>query len=460
VYELEKRIVGEAEAGYRRAESEDRARIDREEELARVTRDRFDLIKRETGALLQTLFRRPGQFAGQLFSTIGNAALNPLVDAFSGATARFLSPWMFGSAPTASGVLPVMPGAGNGILFDSPPMAASMILAGAGDWGNGMYIAPTGVGGGGGSSSGMLSRMGGLFGKGGGLGSWLSGIQGTVFNSGNIYMGPWSGTNAAGIGGAAGTLAGIASSPAAMAAGGMLALHSLTGNGRGTFGGTLGATAGGALAGFAIGAHIGAIGGPLGAAIGAGAGLLAGLGMQIAGAEPPTRQAHRLIQSIYGVDIPERSGIVQQIVAMAQEVGSVSVAVRTPQARQLVEMYALSTGQQNSLFLTTPHAGSLIQQDGRLYQGLSYFNGSGYNFQSPFPTLGMSSGSIPTYSPFGGSGMNIQLDGPATTALLSGQVARVATPNYVAQQSVAALQTGDSRYRAAAAMLSPQTLFA
>lgn len=450
VYEIEKQILGEGLAQESAAQRRDVARIQRTEEIARIEREHFDTIKREATSLFETLFRRPGQFGGQLWSTVQNAVLQPVTNGLGNAAARFLAPIFGGgglAAPTGGG-LPVMPGAGSGIMFDSP----SSMIGGAGDWGNGTFIHPGGRG--------PLASLGGIFG-GGGRG-WLGGLRSTVYNSGNIYTGPWSGTNAAGIGGIGGTIAGVASSPAAIAAGGMLAQFGLTGSARGTFGGTFMGAAGGALAGFGIGAQIGAIGGPLGAAIGAGAGLLVGLGEQIFGVEPPSRQAHRLIAQIYGIDIPERSGAIQQILALAQQYGSVSSAVRSPQARQLIEMYGLALGRSGpGAFLSSPRGASLVQQGGNLYQGLSYFNGSGYNFQSSLPTLGASSGVIPTFNPYsGGGGGLLQLDGPATTALLSGQVVRTASPEYVGAQSVNALRSGSSRFATMGAIIAPSTIFA
>jgi hypothetical protein len=242
-----------------------------------------------------------------------------------------------------------------------------------------------------------------------------------------------------------------------------LAQMGLLGIDRGTFGGAVS----GAVGGMAIGAGIGLMAGPAGMALGAGIGLgvgfLTGLGEMAAGVESQQHQAHRLIQSIYGVDLPERGGVIQQIVSMSQQFGgSIGMTVRTPQARQLIELYAMSTGQKNNLFLETPHAASLVQQDGRLFQGLSYFNGAGYNYASSLPTLGASAGTIPTYNPFGGAPIqlvaNLSVDRGATGDYFDGRAVRVVSPAYVAQQNYSALQSGD-RYRPAAAMLSPQTIF-
>jgi hypothetical protein len=526
------------------------AQMEREDRLIQLTKSRFDEIKHSVSGLYETLFTRPRQFGGQLFGTLRDAALKPVINNLSTATTRFLFPMIHGqsldpvkistdqnsvvtaqntqavlgltSAMSAAGGF-VAPGAGNGI-FTSAAM-------GGGDFGNGTYVAPfgfpgaasaapssplsalagivgapagapantsvtvsdtmesvrpvsspvlgslSGILGGpggtsgfagpvGGSGGGLRGILGGLFGRGGrgpagAAGLNLTGLLDGFFNRGNIYMAPHVGINAAGIGGIGGTLAGIASSPAAMAAGGMLAMAGLTGSRRGTFGGTIMGSLGGALAGFALGSKIGALGGPLGAVIGGGAGLLAGIGMMLAGVESPEKHAHKLIQQIYGVNIPEKSGVISQIVQMSQQYGgSISMTVRTPQARQLIELYAMSVGQPNKLFQESVHSAGLVQAGGKLNQALSYFNGSGYSYQSSLPTLGPSAGTIPTSNPYSGGGFNIQLDGPATTALLSGQVAKVATPQFVAQQNQASLQSSGSRYQTAAAVLAPNQVFA
>jgi hypothetical protein len=110
--------------------------------------------------------------------------------------------------------------------------------------------------------------MAGSIFKPGGLTGMLGNLKNSVYNSGGIIMGPGVGTTAAGIGGPLGTVAGVASSPAAGMAGLMLGINGVQRQG---VGGTIEAGLGGALAGFSLGSQIGSLGGPMGAAIGAGA---------------------------------------------------------------------------------------------------------------------------------------------------------------------------------------------
>ncbi len=99
------------------------------------------------------------------------------------------------------------------------------------------------------------------------------------------------------------------------------------------------------------------IGGPWGAAIGAAAGFTAGMTEKLLGIESPPRKAHDDIKSIYGVDIPQNSGTIKQVVQIAQSQfgGDIAVAVRSPSVRQLVMLYSEATGQKMPLSATTPY---------------------------------------------------------------------------------------------------------
>ena len=107
-----------------------------------------------------------------------------------------------------------------------------------------------------------------------------------------------------------------------------------------------------------------------GAAIGAAAGFTAGSVEKLLGIESSPRKAHDDIKSIYGVDIPQNSGTIKQVVQIAQSQfgGDIAVAVRSPSVRQLVMRYSEATGQKIPLSATTPYAGSLVEQGGNLDQ--------------------------------------------------------------------------------------------
>jgi len=152
-------------------------------------------------------------------------------------------------------------------------------------------------------------------------------------------------------------LSALGRSNAALLGGATLALMGLQ---RGGVSGLAMTTAGGAMIGFKYG-------GPLGAAIGAGVGAVAGLvRLFVKGAQEKAREK---IKATYGVDIREKN-ILTEIVQIAKQGfgGNLDMAIRSQQIRDLVELYALSTGQSTSGLPATVRPVSLLQQGGSLFQ--------------------------------------------------------------------------------------------
>jgi hypothetical protein len=237
-------------------------------------------------------------------------------------------------------------------------------------------------------------------------------------------------------------------SPAAGFGGMLLAEKSLMGSWAGTGKGIAGGAAGGALIGMQYG-------GPLGALIGGAAGALAGVGEMLAGVKSLPQTAHDDIKNLYGVDIPVNSGIIKQIVSIAQSQfgGSISVAVRSPSVRQIVMLYAESTGQKMPLSATTPRAGSLVEQSGSLYQAPTYQNGTPYVLSSSIPTIANLPG-MGTYPTPGGGPINLSLhvDGASTAAFMTGSYV---TPQFVQNQTIAAQNGSYQRVQDSANMQQP-----
>ncbi len=129
---------------------------------------------------------------------------------------------------------------------------------------------------------------------------------------------------------------------------------------RGGWGGLGMSAAGGAILGWQFG-------GPIGAAIGAGVGAVAGLvRLFVKGAQEKARDK---IKATYGVDIRDK-GVLKQIVNIAKQGfgGNLEAAIRSQQIRDLVELYALSTGQSTSGLPATVRPVSLLQRGGGLFQ--------------------------------------------------------------------------------------------
>jgi hypothetical protein len=244
---------------------------------------------------------------------------------------------------------------------------------------------------------------------------------------------------------------------AALVTGGlMMAQQGLLGSSRGTWGGVALGTLGGAAIGFKFG-------GPLGAAIGGGVGLAIGLGEKIAGVETPEREAARLIRSVYGLNIDSGSTTIKQIGMMAKQEfgGSVSVAIRSPQVRELLQLYADSTGQKSSVLLNQQiHAASLVESGGSLYQQATYQNGTPYTYASSLPTLGPSGGTISTASPFNGGGLSVYVSPQATQDLWTRGVAAgiAGSPRSVAAANVNGSGQSAARLSNANLSYSPATI--
>jgi hypothetical protein len=190
----------------------------------------------------------------------------------------------------------------------------------------------------------------------------------------------------------------------------------LWGRDEGTGRGVLEGAAGGAAVGFQYG-------GPIGAAVGAVAGTLAGLGEMAAGVESPSNKAKRLVMSTYHINIP--NSVADQIAALAKSkyASQVGLAVRSPEVRQMLGLYAAGTGQAGKFPQSAdiPHGGSLANQGGTLFQQATYQYGNPYTYQSNLPVLGGNAGgSLP--NPGGNINLSLNVDGASTENFLNGGV--------------------------------------
>ncbi len=455
----------------------DDAHQDRVVKLLELQKREMDEIQNKATGLFHTLFTKPQDFGKQLGSTVKEAVLKPITEGLGGLVASAIHPLIYGSdgqggiagifrgifgggkqdplkaatdlntAVTAqnsaaiaslTAVMAAVMGMGapaisapagipgsiappvsvaapaGGVSGAANPMAAPPVLSGLSQHPLQAIMGANAPGG----TSGIYS----LFTKDGS--KMLSSLKGTVWN-----QQAWDASDSSFWGG----VQGIAKSPAAGAAGMMLAMNGLFGGSRGTWGGIAQSTAGGALIGEQIG-------GPLGAAIGAGAGFLAGLGEKLFGVESPENEAKRLVKQIYSISID--TAMARKIVSIAQQkyANHVSIAVRDPEVRKMLQLYAEGTGQKFPLSAATPVGGSLVEQGGRLYQQASYVNGVPYSFQSSLPVLGgLGAGNVypnpggPVTSGSGGVNLALNINGQPIT------------PEFVTDQAMAA--QGSSYYR-------------
>jgi hypothetical protein len=297
---------------------------------------------------------------------------------------------------------------------------------------------------------GAATATGGIFSK-AGLAGFFPGLKSFLgfgdnkwvdLGGGRMATGGWIGQ----YGSLGDKLKALGKSDAAAMAGGLLALDGLR---RGGYAGLAETTAGGAMIGYKFG-------GPLGAAIGAVAGAVAGIvRLFVKGA---VDKAKEKIKALYGVDISDK-GVLQQIVDTAKSAfgGNLDLAIRSPQIRDLIQLYAMSTGQKPTGMPGTVTPVSLVETGGSLFQAPSYSNGTPLPGLSGLPGLDQIGAGTAS-----GGGLVIQLDGPATTALLRGEAVQAIAdnPRVVQSAAMAATKSNASRREMTALQLSPGTITA
>ncbi|GIU74774.1 MAG: hypothetical protein KatS3mg004_1861 [Bryobacteraceae bacterium] len=182
--------------------------------------------------------------------------------------------------------------------------------------------------------------------------------------------------------------------------------------------------------------------GPFGLIAAAGIGAFVGLmGLFRKSAEQKAREK---IKATYGVDIREKN-ILTQIVNIAKQGfgGNLDMAIRSQQIRDLVELYAMSTGQSTSGIPATVRPVSLLQLGGSLFQssssGLTLDRvGSGAPSSAAAPTV-------------------INITVPGAKEFFEKETVRVVVDNPRAVQSAAmtALRSNAGRRETAALQLTP-----
>jgi hypothetical protein len=152
--------------------------------------------------------------------------------------------------------------------------------------------------------------------------------------------------------------------------------------------------------------------------------------------------------------IPDK-GVLQQIVDTAKQSygGNLDMAIRTAQIRDLIQLYAMSTGQATKGMPATVHPLDLVQKGGSLYQSPGYSNGASLPGMGGLPTLDGIGGGVAS----GAGPVVIQLDGPATTSLLRGEAvnAIASNPRVVAGASLSAAKSNAGRRELTSLQLSP-----
>ena len=200
--------------------------------------------------------------------------------------------------------------------------------------------------------------------------------------------------------------------------------------------------AGGALIGFKYG-------GPLGAAMGGVAGALAGMvRLFVKGAEEKAREK---IKATYGVDISDKN-MLKQIVDTAKQAfgGNLDLAIRSQQIRDLIQLYAMTTGQSPTGMPGNVTSVGLLETGGSLFQSPTYQNGMLLPALAGLPALDRIGTGAPSNA--GTVVIPLQIDSTAVGSVII-QNGRVVT-----QGAITAMKSNAGRREMTALQLSPGTL--
>jgi len=312
----------------------------------------FDSFKRQAEGIFDALLTKSQSIWSAIGNSLKTALLTAIKDVVTSRVAAMLMQLFTGtrvspaggtSSGGALGRLGGLVGVGAVPVFGQGGGGGPVPGGAAGGWGTPPFIPSNG----GGGWAGLLGGWKDFLGFGGGVQyapgkavTWEAATMGQKFSA-------------------------LGRSNAALLGGATLAMMGLQ---RGGVSGLAMTTAGGAMIGFKYG-------GPIGAAIGAGIGAVAGLvRLFVKGAQEKAREK---IKATYGVDIREKN-ILAEIVNIAKQGfgGNLDMAIRSQQIRDLVELYALSTGQSTAGLPATVKPVSLLQQGGSLFQQ----SGSGLSF--------------------------------------------------------------------------------
>ena len=383
----------------------------------------FDSLKQQAGGVFDALLEKSQSVWSVIGNSLKTALLTAIKDVVTSRVAAMLMQMFTGARVSFAG--------GGGLLGSIGGLAGVGALpvfgGGMGPGGTAPFVQS------GGSGGGQLS--------GAGLAGFLPGLKSFAGIGGSIQTGAGMATTwgAATMGQ---KMSAIGKSNAALAGGAMLAMDGLR---RGGYAGMAETAAGGAIIGFKYG-------GPLGTVIGGIAGGIAGfVRLFVKGAMEKAREK---VKALYGVDISDKN-ILQQIVEMAKSSygGNLDMAIRTPQIRDLIELYGMTTAQKMAPGNIMRPA-TMYQSGGALYSAPNYSNGT------PLPIGGGTPLPIGGGQQRAGAPVYVQLDADATQEFLSGRMAETirSNPRAVASSNLAATKQNYGRRENMALQFSPSSL--
>jgi hypothetical protein len=368
--------------------------------------------------------------AGAVDSTISYAG-GPSLS--TGAATIFGPNSILGGPGGTSGYAGPVASAGGGVTSAAGPFGGLGGLLGGIFHGGGAAPAGSSAGLGGllgiGAGLGLLS--GGLHSKNGLLGALMSGAGGALL-----------GTQAASLGllgaGTTGLWGGVLGAGLGLGADGLS---------RGGIGGLGETTAGGALVGLQLG-------GPIGALIGAGVGAIAG-GVRLL-FKTASQKTHDKIKSVYGVDVTDQ-GVLSQITQTIKQSygGDIDLGIQSQQVRELISLYAMTTGQSSKGIVQTVTPSAFSNTGGQLTQLPTYVNG-----QPTYPTYGSAQTGAGSTQPITIANVTLQVGDGSVGDLMSAKAAQViqSSPRLISASANAGQAASAGRRQATANLLSPSFL--
>ena len=393
----------------------------------------FDSFKRQAEGVFDALVTKSQSVWSAIGNSLKTAMLTAIKEVVTSNVARLFMQ-LFGyrggapaGAPAGGGWASVLGGFGGIFAGGGGPIPGGS----AGGWGTPPFF-PSGAGGAGGSAGGWFA----------GWKSSLSGWKDSLGSLGNIGFRPerWrmdeagNMTQLSGARGVGGWQGG-----AMLLGGGILAMEGLR---RGGWSGVGMTTAGGAL----IGAKLG---GPIGAVVGGLVGFAAGIGrLFVKSAEEKVREK---IKATYGVDLKDKA-VLKQIVEIARQGfgGNLDMAIRSQQVRDIVELYALSTGHSAAGLPGAVRPASLVQSGGSLFQATGYSNGTPLPAFGGLPTLDKIGGGTPSSAPPIVVPLQIDSKAVGTVIIRNGRV--------IAEGALSAMKGNAGRRELTSLQLSPGLL--
>ena len=142
-------------------------------------------------------------------------------------------------------------------------------------------------------------------------------------------------------------------------------------------------------------------------------------------------------------------GIVEKMSDGLDEVGRTAMAIRSQQVRDLVQLYAMSTGQPTRGMPATVHPLDVVQTGGSLYQSPGYSNGSVLPGFGGLPTLDTIAGGVASGAGLGTTVVNLQIDSKTVGNVI------IQNGRVVAQGAINAMKANAGRRELTALQLSP-----